>query len=78
MTIETKYNIGDEVWIYKDYKKGIIQGRIQDLRATSVFLCRTPTIEYTIRYVNNRGNLKLFHRLEEDIFSTKEELLKSL
>jgi hypothetical protein len=78
MTIETKYNIGDKVWICKDYKKGIIQGQVQDLRATSVFLCRTPTIEYTIRWVNNRGNLTLFHRLEEDIFPTKEELLKSL
>lgn len=78
MTIETRYNIGDEVWIYKDYKKGIIQGQVQDLRATSVFLCRTPTIEYTIRYVNNRGNLKLFHRLEENVYPTKEELLKRL
>lgn len=75
MTIETKYNIGDVVWIHKDYKKGIIQGQIQDLRATSVFLCRTPTIEYTIRCVNNRGNLKLFHRLEENVYHTKEELL---
>lgn len=78
MIIETKYNIGQEVWIYKDYKRGIIQGQVQDLRATSVFLSRTPTIEYTIRYVNNRGNLMLFHRLEEDVFKTKEELLKSL
>lgn len=78
MKIETKYNIGDKVWICKDYKKGIIQGQVQDLRATSVFLCRTPTIEYTISWVNNRGNLTLFHRLEEDIFPTKEELLKSL
>ena len=77
MTIETKYNIGDEVWIKKDYKKGIIQGAVQDLRATSVFLCRTPTIEYTIRYVNKNGKLQLFHRLEEDVFPTKEELLKS-
>ena len=78
MTIETKYNIGDEVWIYKEYKKDIIQGQVQDLRATSVFLGSTPTIEYTIRWVDNRGNLKLFHRLEEDVFYTKEELLKSL
>lgn len=78
MTIETKYNIGDKVWIKKDYNKGAIQGEIQDLRATSVFLDRTPTIEYTIRYVNKNGVLKLFHRLEEDISSTKEELLKSL
>lgn len=78
MTIETKYNIGDEVWIYKDYKKGIIQGQVQDLRATSVFLSPIPTIEYTIRCVIKRGNLKLFHRLEEYVFPTKEELLRSL
>lgn len=78
MIIETKYNIGDGVWIYKDYKKDIIQGQVQDLRATSVFLDSIPTIEYTIRWVDNRGNLKLFHRLEEDVFPTKEELIKSL
>ena len=78
MTIKTKYNIGDEVWVYKDYNKGIIQGQVQDLRATSVFLSSTPTIEYTIRCVNNRGKLKLFNRLEEHVFPTKEELLKSL
>ena len=36
MTIETKYNIGDEVWTYGDYHKGVISGQIQDLKATSV------------------------------------------
>lgn len=78
MKIETKYNIGDEVWIYKDYKKDIIQGQIQDLKATLVFLDSNPTIKYTIRYVDNKGGLKLFYRLEQDVFPTKEELLKTL
>ena len=77
MTIETKYNIGDEVWTYGDYHKGCITGEIQDLKATSVFLDITPTIEYTIRRVIN-GKVKLHHRLEQDLFPTKEELLKSL
>lgn len=37
-----------------------------------------PYEEYKEWWDNNRGNLKLFHRLEEDVFLTKEELLKSL
>ena len=77
MTIETKYNIGQEVWAKENYGKNIIQCEVQDLRATSVFLDRTPTIEYTLRYCV-KGKLKLLHRLEEDVFPTKEELLKSL
>lgn len=77
MTIETKYNIGDEVWVRGNYGKGIIQCEVQDLRATAVFLDTTPTIEYTLRYCN-KGKLKLLHRLEENVFPTKAELLKSL
>lgn len=77
MTIKTKYNIGDEVWVKENYGKSTIQGEVQDLRATAVFLDPTPTIEYTVRYLN-KGKLKLLHRLEEDVFKTKEELLKSL
>lgn len=77
MIIQTKYNIGDAVWTYGDYHKGYIIGEIQDLKATSVFLDITPTIEYTIKRVIN-GKVKLHHRLEQDLFPTKEELLKSL
>lgn len=77
MTIETKFDIGQEVWTYGDYHKGYITGEIQDLKVTSVFLDITPTIEYTIRRVIN-GKVKLHHRLEQDLFPTKEELLKSL
>ena len=77
MTIETKYNIGDEVYAKGNYGRGIIQCEVQDLRATAVFLDPSPTIEYTLRYCN-KGKLKLLHRLEKDVFPTKEELLKSL
>lgn len=78
MTIETKYNIGDEVWVKENYGKNTVQGEVQDLRATAVFLDpTTPTVEYTVRYLN-KGKLKLLHRFEEEVFPTKEELLKSL
>lgn len=77
MTIETKYNIGDEVWGKGNYGKGIIQCEVQDLRASAVFLGPSPTIEYTLRYCD-KGRLKLLHRLEDDLFPTKAELLKSL
>ena len=77
MIIQTKYNIGQEVWVKGNYDKNIIQCEVQDLRATSVFLDITPTIEYTLRYCV-KGKLKLLHRLEEDVFPTKEELLKSI
>lgn len=77
MTIETKYNIGDEVYAKGDYSKGIIQCEVQDLRASAVFLDPLPTIEYTLRYYD-KGKLKLLYRLEENISPTKEELLKSL
>ncbi len=77
MKIETRFNIGDEVWVRGNYGKGIVQCEIQDLRATAVFLDASPTIEYTLRYCV-KGKLKLLHRLEEDVFPTKEELQKSL
>lgn len=77
MTIETKYNIGDEVFAKGDYGIGIMQCKVRGLRATKVLLDPTPTIEYCLGYYD-KGRLKLLYRLEEDIFSTKEELLKSL
>lgn len=77
MTIKTKYNIGDVVYIKGNYGNGVKQGEIQDLRATAVFLDPSPTVEYTIKAVN-KGKITLFHRLEEDVYPTVEELLKSI
>ena len=50
MKIETKYNIGDEVWFR--YGDRIKEAEIIDLKATVVFLSPAPTITYTIRIKN--------------------------
>ena len=69
MTIETKYNIGDEVWIYllEPIKAYIVAITIHD--------------KYMMYHVETVGrgrsnfNTSL---LEDKLFPSKEELLKSL
>lgn len=70
MTIETKFNIGDAVWVYiggKPKKRKI--GRIE-----------TNTIgnfQRIVYYLNNEIHKPtIFH--EHQLFPTKDELLKSL
>ena len=84
MTIETKYNIGDEAWLR--YGDKIKECEIVDIKATVVFLSPIPTITYTIRlkkengglWLNRDGTHKIVPVYEEVLFPTKEELLKSL
>lgn len=68
MTIETKYNIGDEVWFLFDGKP--LNGKI------------ARKSEHTIKIivVFKNGKDYLFSRDIKDfkLFPTKEELLKSL
>ena len=67
MTIETKYNIGDEVWFLFDGKP--LNGKIYRIS------------EYTIKVkVIFKGKEYLFGRDIKGVklFPTKEELLKSL
>lgn len=75
MTIETKYNIGDEVWFIKDNK-------VQSLKITqlNVLMCLLPKrdgsgceITQVVDYSDRRTVL-----VEYECFPTKEELLKSL
>lgn len=65
MVIETKYNIGDEVWV----KCGgnILKGRIIEKNPELYFI--------RILYL---GNPYILERTESEVFPTKEELLKSL
>lgn len=77
MIIETKYNIGDEVW-------AIIENEVQKLRIQEckVFTARATrsddgkfqVIEYRIVYYFGDGEWAS----ESKCFATKEELLKSL
>ena len=65
MTIETKYNIGDEVWLMRNNEAALGFVEIIDIRHTTF----EEDIEYYVL-----GN---WH-FESSLFPTKEELLKSL
>lgn len=70
MTIETKYNIGDEVW-------AMVVGGPNQCRITRV---DTVNIGYysRIEYYLETGENIVCVRKENAVFHTKEELLKSL
>jgi hypothetical protein len=64
MTIETRYDIGDEVWV-KTYTGNVYCNRI-----TRIYIKENGIIMYSL--------LNFADRTESDLFPTKEELLKSL
>ena len=70
MTIETKYNIGDEVWFlsYHYPRKARIYGM-------SLYVSNSG--EITLIYSITEKDV-YWHKREKDLFPTKEELLKSL
>ena len=70
MTIETKYNIGDEVWVYHDKKPTKVVIRMIS------YYCRKwgHLLKEEIMYLTD-GYCSFS---EELLFSSKEELLNSL
>ena len=70
MTIETKYNIGDEVWFQTlgiNYKANVIEIVINILIDGSV------VVNYQL------GRMGYYYeRNEDELFPTKKELLKNL
>ena len=72
MTIETKYNIGDEVWFMNKNKA------CSDI-ITAVHIYRTETLLNTTYGFGNTIQTQIVSTMKEsDLFPTKEELLKSL
>lgn len=79
MTIETKYNIGDEVWSIcecKAYKFTVKKIEIKCLSSTML-------VKYYLTYIDKERDIIMETDvpepyLEQHLFSTKEELLKSL
>ena len=73
MTIETKFNIGDEVWFKRklDYFKGRISAIHASLRTGETI----PTIECNVVWGND-----FYHDyiIESNLYRTKQELLDSL
>ena len=64
MTIETKYNIGDEVWFTTQYRRPV-KAKIIGIHIVDKSLC--------LRYLFDEYS----PRLERYLFPTKEELIKS-
>ena len=73
MTIETKYNIGDKVWFIDDNKV-----KSATIITIGVFVER----DMNSQYVSNSVQYNLYDfpypYIENQLFPTKEELLKSL
>ena len=71
MIIETKYNIGDEVWFMKENKPA---KRVVDF--IEIIVASTTSKSF-IRYGLKMGS-EVERVVESHLFPTKEELLKSL
>ena len=72
MTIKTKYNIGDEVWFMNENKA------CSDI-ITAIHIYRTETMSnVTYGFGQSIHSQIIATMSEQDLFSTKEELLKSL
>ena len=71
MTIETKFNVGDEVWFMENNKPN--KGSV-----VKIDIDRARTGDWYIEhYKVKHGNDQICH-IGQSLFPTKEELLKSL
>ena len=71
MTIETKYNIGDEVWF-------IARDRVWRLKVESITVGFTLSTRIVYGFDSGDPLFGRFNIPEGCLFPTKEELLKSL
>ena len=70
MTIETKYNIGDEVWF-------TALGRCKKAKIAAFKVIGFADGSVQIEYIISKSGF-CWSRCEKELFPTKEELLKSL
>lgn len=74
MTIETKYNIGDYVWV-DIYKKSPMRGKIVGYKCK---IDDSIKEEFYLVHLDFHFNIEVRHVQPDKVFPTKEELLKSL
>lgn len=74
MTIETKYNINDEVYTFRNGK--LVLGHIIALNFRQ-FLVASELIEKHTYWISSEGTI-LYDIDEIDIFSSKEEFLNNI
>ena len=78
MTIETKYNIGDEVWAMHENRPW--KGSVTEINATVVHP-EFYSIDYEVKLKDSSFEAPIIvyvDLLEGLVFRTKEELIKSL
>lgn len=80
MTIETKYNLGDEVWFMADNRanKGIIYGFAGEQACHSIKDGEPRGVYTDLVYIVCIVEGYMSKMYDCDLFPTKEELLKSL
>lgn len=82
MTIQTKYNIGDDVWFMHDNQ--IVSGKIDIISTNSYrnrFTKNELSVTYTLqktRKINGSADSFVILRAESELFPTKQDLLNSL
>ena len=74
MTIETKYNIGDEVW-WKEKDNSIHNDFVSAIRIRVFGDNKNIGIQYGVL---RKGFDDIYYEWFWDFYSTKEELIKSL
>jgi hypothetical protein len=74
MTIETKYNIGDKVWV-KIYRKTPMRGKIVGYKCE--IDCNIKE-EFYLVHLDFVFHTMIEHVQPDKVFTTKKELLKSL
>ena len=77
MTIETKYNIGDEVWV-NHFGGSCVRATVKRIKI-SIPAISCKQIRYLVQLYNENPHVTYCHYEDEaDIFPTKEEFRKRL
>lgn len=71
MKIETKYSIGDKVFLIDDNK-------IHQAEVYRVIVCAERKVSPTVRYSVEIEFVKQWDKKEYELFDTKEDLIKTL
>lgn len=78
MTITTKYDVGDSAWVMTNNMVKNIKIHSLDIKISKDSEIRIIYNTYNIVVKSNLGEIVWDQFMESSIFSTKEELLKSL
>lgn len=74
MEIKTKFGVGDKIWLMKDNKCACREVSAIDIQVTQ----KTTTVWYSWIELDEDGDDRFESLSEDEVFESKEELIKSL